>query len=77
MLERARPAPDRHWRQRAHFVLRQAQCDCVGLDPGDRADRNQHFAPLPRVSLLEHDVGDQLVVVDEEPVDVAEVVAVR
>jgi hypothetical protein len=42
-----------------------------------RANRNQDLAPLPWVALLEHDVRDQLVVVDEEPVDDAEVVAVR
>jgi hypothetical protein len=58
-------------------LTRQAQRDFVAFDPGDRADRDQHLAPLPWVTLLEHDVGDQLVIVDEESVDVAEVVAVR
>ena len=73
------PAPAVHavGRQLADLVLRQPQDDLVRLDLLHRADRDRDLAPPPQVAALEHDVGDVVLGVDDEAVDVPEVVAVR
>ena len=58
-------------------ILGQAQLDVVGRHAGDRARRDDDLPPPSEVAALEHDVGELLLVVKDEPVDMAEVMLVR
>src|SRR5215217_5558546 len=62
-------------REVADLVLRQPDRDGVGIDAGDEVDRDRDLAPAPEVAPLQHEVRD-VVAVDEEAVDLAEVMAV-
>ena len=49
-------------RQLAHLLLCQLNADGVGVDRGDRADRDRDVTAAPQVPSLEHDVGDVVTV---------------
>src|SRR5262249_42235356 len=58
------------------LVLREIDGHGVRLDLGDGADRDRHLPSPPEMTTLEHEVRDLIVIVDEEPVDIADVVTV-
>src|SRR5262249_12626803 len=75
LTKREPPSDLVRW-QLPDLVLRELDGHAVRLDLRDRADRDRHLPSSPEVAALEHEVGDLIVVVDEEPVDVAYVVTV-
>jgi hypothetical protein len=58
------------------LVLGDAERYPVALDPLGGADRDHDLALAPEMPVLEHEVGDVLLVVDEESLDVSQVSAV-
>ena len=70
------PAVHRDGREVADLVLRERQRDRVRVDPSNRAHRDRHFPLAPQMASFENEVGDGVLAVDEEPVDMANVVAI-
>src|SRR5262245_23280592 len=71
-----RPAVNGHRREFADLVLRETERDRVGIDVRYGIDRDRHLSPAPEMAALEHEVRDRVVVADEEPVHLAELMAV-
>jgi hypothetical protein len=70
------PAVHRDGRELADLVLRERQRDRVRVNTSNCADRDRHFPLAPQMASFENEVGDGVLAVDEEPVDVAEAVAI-
>jgi hypothetical protein len=72
----AQPAVNRNGGELADLLLRERQRDRVRINASNSAHRDRHLALAPQVASFENEVGDGVLAVDEEPVDVADVVAI-
>src|SRR3954454_13977652 len=76
LVARERPAMHAVCGKCSDLVRRELHRPLVGLDFRDGADRHGHLSPAPEMASLEDEMSD-LIVVDQEPVDVADVLSVR